>query len=95
MKEGLAPVVIRSRDSVADLQRRERAERAGGCEEQTFFGLVAKRWAMGRLEITFPDGYTEPDLSKLDFEGLKQAIHEFPSLIDALRWAGWTIPACD
>lgn len=92
MKAGLAPVVARNRDSVADLQKRERAERSGQYEQRTFEGLVAKCWPTGRLEITFPDGYQEPDISKLDYQGLKQAITDFPQLSLALSWAGWTVP---
>jgi hypothetical protein len=45
-----------------------------------------------RLEVTFPDGYNEPDMSKLGYDGIKLAMTDFPQLALALTWAGWTIP---
>ena len=92
MKAGVAPQVSRSRDSHRDLLERKRAERNGEHLSRTFDGLVAKQWPTGRLEIIFPDGYREPDLGQLNYHGLKEAIAQFPMLVHALKWAGWTIP---
>lgn len=92
MKAGLAPVVSRNKDSIFDMQKREQAARNGVFEERIFSGLVAKCWPTGRLEVTFPDGYYEPDMSKLDYNGIKLAIADFPQLALALAWAGWTVP---
>lgn len=92
MKAGLSPVVSRNQDSLSDMQMRERAERNGESEERNFSGLIAKYWPTGRLEVTFPDGYNEPDMSKLGYDGIKLAITDFPQLVLALAWAGWTIP---
>jgi hypothetical protein len=74
------------------MQKRDRSERAGEYNEKTFDGLIAKCWPLGRLEITFPDGYREPDMSKLDYQGIQHAISDFPQLALALTWAGWTVP---
>lgn len=92
MKAGLAPVVSRNQDSLSDMQNRLRAERNGEFEERDFSGLIAKYWPTGRLEVTFPDGYHEPDMSKLGYDGIKLAITDFPQLVLALAWAGWNIP---
>jgi hypothetical protein len=92
MKAGLAPVVSRNKDSILDTAKRERSERDGIYEQRDFGGLTAKCWPMGRLEVTFPDGYHEPDMSKLDYDGIKLALSDFPQLALALAWAGWTIP---
>jgi hypothetical protein len=93
LKAGLAPTVTRSRDSHLDLLERQRRERDSEYLEREFNGLVARRWPMGRLEIMFPDGYHEPDLRKLGYSGMRQAIREFPQLVSALAWAGWTVPS--
>jgi hypothetical protein len=92
MKAGLPPEVSRSRDSHLDLLERKRAERDGEHVTRTFGSLVAKRWPLGRLEITFPDGHHEEDLAKLAPWELQNAIEEFPALADAMEWAGWTVP---
>jgi hypothetical protein len=92
MKAGLSPQVSRSNDGHLDVLERKRAERNGEHLSREFDGLIAKRWPTGRLEITFPDGYHEADMSRLNYHGLKQAIGEFPMLVPALEWAGWTIP---
>lgn len=92
MKAGLAPVASRNKDSISDMQSRMRAERDGVFREQTFSGLIAKRWPAGRLEVILPDGYTIPDMSELDYAGIKLALSDFPQLAEALSWAGWTIP---
>ena len=64
MKAGLSPEAKRSRDSHLDLLARQRAEREGDCETRTFGSLTVTRWPTGRLEVLFPDGYREDDLSK-------------------------------
>jgi hypothetical protein len=92
MKAGLAPKVMRSKDSHLDLLERKRAEESGQHVSRTFDGLTAKRWPTGRLEITFPDGHHEADLAKLSYRELKNAMAEFPNLVPALQWAGWTVP---
>ena len=92
MKAGLAPLAAQNQDGLSNRQSRERAERDGRYEERAFQGLVAKLWPMGRLEVTFPDGYREPDMAKLDYQGMKHAISDFPQLTHALEWAGWTLP---
>lgn len=89
MKAGLAPMVSRSRDGHLDVLERQRAERAGEHLCREFGGIVAKRWPTGRLEVTFPDGHHEHDLSKLPFREIENAVAEFPMLKEALRWAGW------
>jgi hypothetical protein len=92
MKAGLAPKVARNNDSHLDLIERKRAERDGEFLERRFGDLVARRWPLGRLEITFPDGWHEADLIKLRNHELINAIREFAALKDALEWAGWTVP---
>jgi hypothetical protein len=92
MKAGIAPNVTRSRDGHLDLLERKRAERDCEYLERSFDGLIARRWPRGRLEIVFPDGYREPDMSALNYRGMVQAITEFPQLVQALEWAGWTVP---
>jgi hypothetical protein len=92
MRAGIAPKVMRNEDSHLDLLVRKRAEREGEYLERRFGDLEAKRWPLGRLEITFPDGWHEVDLAKLTERELVNAIREFPALKDALEWAGWTLP---
>lgn len=92
IKAGLPPQVSRTQNSHLDLLKRNRAERNGQHLSRTFDGLVAKQWPTGRLEITFPDGYHEPDFAKLNYHGVKDAIRQFPMLVSALKWAGWTVP---
>lgn len=92
MKSGMAPVVSRSQDSHLDLLKRQRAARNGEHLTRSFGDLVAMQWPMGRLEITFPDGWHEADLSKLSLQELINAIGELPALRDALDWAGWKVP---
>lgn len=92
MKAGVAPKKMRSNDSHLDLLERKRAEREGDYLERRFVDLVVKQWPLGRLEITFPDGWHEPDLAKLSERELVNAIREFPRLKDALVWASWTLP---
>jgi hypothetical protein len=92
MKAGLAPKVSRSRDGHLDLLERRRAEKGGECATYALHGLTAKRWPTGRLEVTFPDGWNERDMATLSERELLNAIGEFPTLADVLRWAGWTLP---
>lgn len=92
MKAGLAPKVMRSKDSHLDLLERKRAERDGAFLERQFGSLVAKRLPLGQLAITFPDGWHEADLAKLSVVELVNAVREFPALKEALEWAGWTVP---
>lgn len=92
IRAGIAPKANRSMDGHLDLLQRKRAEREGEHQERSFGALVARRWPLGRLEVIFPDGYAEHDLSRLSYHGLCQAIAEFPALRDALIWAGWTVP---
>lgn len=92
MKAGLAPEVGRNQASHLDLLERKRAERNGKHVARSFGDLVAKQWPTGRLEIVFPDGYREADMSTLKDWELLNALDEFPMLEDALLWAGWTLP---
>lgn len=92
MKAGIAPKAMRSKDGHLDVLERRRRERKGEYLERSFDGLIARRWPLGRLEVTFPDGYTEPDMAKLCYDGMQQAIREFPQLVQALEWAGWSVP---
>jgi hypothetical protein len=95
MKAGLALKVTRTKDSHLDLLERKRAERDGEFLERQFGEMTARRWPLGRLEITFPDGWNEADLAKLNERELINAVREFPALKDAMEWAGWTLPYLD
>ena len=92
MKAGLAPKKMRSKDGHRDQLERQRAEREGEFLERRFGDLVARRWPLGRLEITFPDGWHEADLANLKERELINAISEFAALKEAMEWAGWTLP---
>ena len=72
-----------------DLLARQRAEREGDCEVRTFGSVTVTRWPTGRLEVLFPDGYVEPDLSKRDGKHTHRLTEMLPELKDALVWAGW------
>lgn len=89
MKAGLAPKVMRNRDSHLDLLDRQRREREGDCIIREFGTLKVTRWPTGRLEVVFPDGYHERDLSKRKPEEVYRAMELLPELKDALIWAGW------
>ena len=89
MKAGLSPLKARSLDSHLDLLARQKAEKKGEYAERDFGSIVVKRWPTGRLEVTFPDGYVEPDLSKKDGRHVHWLMGELPELKDALVWAGW------
>jgi hypothetical protein len=89
MKAGLAPKVMRNKDSHLDLLARQRAERDGECDTRKFGTLTVTRWPTGRLEVVFPDGYREHDLVKVDPRKVYKAMENLPELKEALIWAGW------
>lgn len=89
MKAGLAPKVMRNKDSHLDLLERQRAERGGDCDTRQFGSLTVTRWPTGRLEVLFPDGFHEPDLAKTDRRHVYRLMDTLPELKDALIWAGW------
>lgn len=89
MKAGLAPKVMRNRDSHLDLLERQRAEQKGNCDRREFGSLTVTRWPTGRLEVLFPDGYREHDLAKADPRHVYRLMDMLPELRDALIWAGW------
>jgi hypothetical protein len=89
MKAGLAPKVMRSKDSHLDLLARQRAEREGECQVRQFGSITVTRWPTGRLEVLFADGYREHDLAKGDPRKVYNAMENLPELRDALIWAGW------
>lgn len=89
MKAGLAPKVMRNRDSHLDLLARHRAEREGECQVREFGSLKVTRWPTGRLEVVFPNGYHERDLASQRPEEVYRAMERLPELKDALIWAGW------
>jgi hypothetical protein len=89
MKAGLAPKVMRSKDSHLDLLERQRAEREGECDRREFGSLTVTRWPTGRLEVLFPDGYREHDLAKSEPRHVYRLMDMLPELKDALIWAGW------
>ena len=91
MKAGLAPEVARSRDSYLDLIERQAADRNDEYSERHFGDLVARVWPLGKLEVTFPDGYVEPDFSKLSWQACRNAADQYPGLLDVFRWAGWPV----
>lgn len=89
MKAGISPVVARNTDSHLDLLARNKAERDGEYVAAQFGQLSVKRYPTGRLEVTFPDGYCEPDLSKCDGRHVYNLMGMLPELKEALIWAGW------
>ena len=89
MKAGLAPKVMRNKDSHLDLLERQRAEREGQCQVREFGTVTVTRWPTGRLEVLFPDGYRDPDLGKSDPRRVYRLMDMLPELTDALIWAGW------
>lgn len=89
MKAGVAPKVMRSKDSHLDLLERERAEREGQCETREFGTVKVTRWPTGRLEVVFPDGYHDTDLAKREPREVHALMDMLPELKDALIWAGW------
>lgn len=91
IKAKLAPIVSRSKDGHLDLLQRQKADRDDEFSARQFGDLSAKVWPMGRLEVTFPDGYVEPDLSKLKWQECMNALEMYPALRDVMRWAGWSV----
>lgn len=89
MKAGLSPHKKRSMDSHLDLLARQKAEKEGEHIAGTFGCVSAKRWPTGRLEITFPDGFVEPDLNKRDGKDVWRLMEMLPEMKDVLIWAGW------
>lgn len=89
MKAGLAPKVMRNKDSHLDLLDRQRAEREGECDTREFGSITVTRWPTGRLEVLFPDGHREHDLAKTDARHVYRLMDMLPELKDALIWAGW------
>lgn len=89
MKAGLSPKKKRSMDSHLDLLARQKAEKRGEHIERTFGSITVRRWPTGRLEVTFPDGCVEPDLSKRDGRHVHWLMNKLPELKEALIWAGW------
>lgn len=89
MKAGIPPVVARNRDSHLDLLARVKAEREDDFFAAQFGQLSVKRYPTGRLEVIFPDGHCEPDLSKCDGSHVQRLVKMLPELQDALIWAGW------
>lgn len=89
MRAGLAPKVMRNKDSHLDLLERQRRERDGDRIIRQFGTITVTRWPTGRLEVLFPDGYHERDLAKRKPEEVYRAMELLPELKDALIWAGW------
>jgi hypothetical protein len=90
MKAGLAPKVMRNKDSYLDLLDRHRRERGGECIIRDFGRVTVTRWPTGRLEVLFPDGHREHDLAKVAPQKVYNAMENLPELKDALIWAGWS-----
>lgn len=76
-------------DGYLDLRERQRAEDKGEHDIKTFGGITVKRYPAGRLEVIFPDGYIEPDLTTRSGENVWRLMDTLPELKDALIWAGW------
>lgn len=91
IKAKLAPIVNRSKESHLDLVQREKADRNDEYDARDFGEISAKVWPMGRLEVTFADGYIEPDFSKLSWDECINAANMHPELRDVFRWAGWDV----
>lgn len=89
MKAGLAPKVMRNKDSHLDLLERQKAEREGECQQRQFGSLTVTRWPTGRLEVLFPDGHRETDLAATGGRHVYKLMDMLPELKDALIWAGW------
>jgi hypothetical protein len=76
-------------DSHLDVLARQRAEKNGEHEERQFGEVTVRRFPTGRLEVTYPDGFVEPDLSKQSGRHVHRLMDLLPELKDALVWAGW------
>ena len=91
IKAKLAPIVSRSKESHLDLLQRQKADREDEFSVRQFGDISAKVWPLGRLEVTFPDGYVEPDMTKLSWRACINALEMYPGLRDVMRWAGWSV----
>lgn len=91
MKAGLAPMVQRNLDGHRDRLARLKAERNDEFTERRFGDITARSWPTGKLEVTFPDGYVEPDFSKLTWQQCMNALQMYPGLREVLRWASWSV----
>lgn len=89
MKARLAPKVKQSRDGYLDKLDRQRREKNGEAIIKEFGRIRVKLFPTGRLEVTYPDGYIEPDLSKVDGQRVWELMEMLPELRDALIWAKW------
>jgi hypothetical protein len=89
MKAGLAPKVRQSRDGYLDMLDRQRREKNDEFIVKEFGRISVRRFPTGRLEVTYPDGYVEPDLSKVSGQRVWELMEMLPELKDALIWAGW------
>lgn len=91
IRAGLLPLVGRTRDGHLDQLQRQKAERNHEFQSRQFGDINAKLWPMGRLEVTYGDGYVDPDLSKRSWQECMNALEIYPGLRDVLRWAGWSV----
>jgi hypothetical protein len=89
MKAGLSPLSQRSLDSHLDLLARRKAEQNGEYLARQFGAVSVKQFPTGRLEVTYPDGFVEPDLNKVSGQDVWRLMDMLPDLKDALVWAGW------
>lgn len=89
MKAGLSPIKKRSLDSHLDLLERQKREKEGDFIARQFGRVFVRRFPTGRLEVTFPDGFVEPDLSKTDGPHVWRLMEMLPEMKEALIWAGW------
>ncbi len=89
MKAGISPVTNRSLDGHLDLLERQKRERRGEFEERTFGQITVRVTPTGKLQVTYPDGYVEPDLNKVKATRVWEIAEMLPELRDALKWAGW------
>lgn len=89
MKAGLSPQVKHSRDGYLDVLDRRRREKDDGFVIKEFGRISVKHFPTGRLEVTYPDGYVEQDLSTVSGERVWKLMEMLPEMKDALIWAGW------
>lgn len=89
MKAGLSPAVKQSRDGYLDLLERQRRDKNDGSVIKEFGRISVKQFSTGRLEVAFPDGHVEKDLSKISGRRVWELMNMLPELKDALIWAGW------
>lgn len=89
MKAGIAPIKRRSLAGHLDMLAAKKAERQGEHLVRVFGALTAKRWPTGRLEVVFPNGAHEPDVSKMHPHYRQHAMDNVSEFVEALIWAGW------